>query len=79
MAWYNIIDDHLIGLSFKKRMFESNIYVKHDGFDILIISLYVDDLLVTVSNANHIDEFKLEMKAAFGMTDLGYFLGMEIK
>ena len=81
-AWCSRINYHLIGLSFKKSLSEFTLYVKHDGANILIISLYVDDLLVTGSNANHIDEFKLEMKKAFEMTDLdlmNYFLSMEIK
>ena len=72
----------MIGLGFKKGLSEFTLYVKHDGADILIISLNVDDLLVIGSNANHIDEFKLEIKKAFEMINLGlmnYFLGMEIK
>ena len=47
-----------------------------------MISLYVDDLLVTGSNAQQVEEFKQKMIQAFEMTDLGlmtYFLEMEIK
>ncbi|RDX79372.1 putative mitochondrial protein, partial [Mucuna pruriens] len=60
---------------------EATLYVKHVDADILIISLYVDDLLVTGSNPTLINQFKQEMKDVFEMTDLGlmnYFLGMEI-
>ncbi|KAK9682502.1 hypothetical protein RND81_10G078400 [Saponaria officinalis] len=49
--------------------------------DLLIISLYVDDLLVTGNNPKMIVAFKEEMKKRFEMTDLGlmnYFLGMEV-
>ena len=49
---------------------------------ILVVSLYVDDLLITGSSAKLIDEFKLDMMQVFEMIDLGlmtYFLGMEIK
>ncbi|XP_049367923.1 uncharacterized mitochondrial protein AtMg00810-like [Solanum verrucosum] len=56
-------------------------FVKH-GTDILIMSLYVDDLLVTGNNTRLVEEFKEEMMQIFEMTDLGlmtYFLGMEIK
>jgi hypothetical protein len=48
---------------------------------VLIISLYVDDLLVTGSNTVQVAEFKLNMMQVFEMTDLGlmkFFLGMEI-
>ena len=47
-----------------------------------IVSLYVDDLLITADDARLVKEFKQEMMQAFEMTDLGlmtYFLGIEIK
>jgi len=49
--------------------------------DILVVSLYVDDIIVTDNNTQLIDKFKEEMKMEFEMTDmemLNYFLGMEI-
>ena len=48
---------------------------------LLIISLYVDDMLITGNNVSLIEGFKQEMMQAFKMTDLGlmtYFLGLEI-
>ncbi|KZV25304.1 retrovirus-related Pol polyprotein from transposon TNT 1-94 [Dorcoceras hygrometricum] len=81
-AWYNRIDDHLHNLGFAKSLSESTLYVKHTGTDILIISLYVDDLLVTGNNTNIVEKFKQEMMEIFEMTNLGlmtFFLGMEIK
>ncbi|XP_016540920.1 uncharacterized mitochondrial protein AtMg00810-like [Capsicum annuum] len=47
----------------------------------LVVSLYVDDLLVTESNEIIVNQFKQEMETKFEMLDLGqinYFLGMEI-
>jgi hypothetical protein len=55
--------------------------MKRINDDVLIISLYVDDLLVTRSNTVQVAEFKLNMMQVFEMTDLGlmnFFLGMEI-
>jgi hypothetical protein len=48
----------------------------------LVVSLYVDDMLVTGSNEELMAEFKREMQEVFEMSDLGimnYFLGMEIQ
>ncbi|KAL4385834.1 hypothetical protein GQ457_15G015760 [Hibiscus cannabinus] len=48
---------------------------------LLVISLYVDDLLVMGSNDKAVSEFKLSMQKEFEMSDLGLmscFLGMEI-
>ena len=60
----------------------ATLYVKHWDNDVLIVSLYVDDLLLTGNNAWLVQEFKQEMMKVFEMTDLGlmsFFLGMEIK
>ncbi|XP_028062238.1 uncharacterized protein LOC114265618 [Camellia sinensis] len=49
--------------------------------EILVVSLYVNDLLVTGSSKELIDKFKEEMKDVFEMTDLRrmtFFLGMQV-
>ena len=71
-----------ISLGFQKSQSELTLYVKHEGTNTLIISLYVDDLLIIGSNPKQINKFKLEMKKIFEMTDLGlmsYFFDIEIK
>jgi hypothetical protein len=81
-AWYSRIDDHLLNLGFVKSLSEATLYIRLKDDDILIMSLYVDDLLITGSNELQIEEFKQEMMHVFEMTDLGlmfYFLGMEVK
>ena len=80
-AWYSRIDDHLLKIGFKKSLSESTLYVKIVNDDIIVISLYVDDLLVTGSKPILVNQFKEQMKQVFEMTDLGemsYFLGMEV-
>lgn len=50
--------------------------------EILIISLYVDDLIYMSNSDVLLNEFKRLMMNEFEMTDLGmihYFLGLEIK
>jgi hypothetical protein len=52
-----------------------------DKNDILLVSLYVDDLIFTSNNLSLVEEFKTSMKK-FDMTDLGkmrYFLGVEVE
>lgn len=57
-------------------------YVKKRGtHEILIVSLYVDDMIYTSSSSQLITQFMLTMKSRFEMTDLGelhYFLGLEV-
>lgn len=81
-AWYGRIDEHLTGLYFEKSQSEATLYDKKVNSDIFIISIYVDDLLMTGSSSELISEFKKEMMKVFEMTDLSkmaYFLGIEIK
>ena len=51
-AWYSRIDSHLTQVGFKRSESEATLYLKEevDGQQ-LIISLYVDDMLVTGSNS----------------------------
>ena len=56
--------------------------MKHENQEILIISIYVDDILVTGSNDDAVRQFKMQMREVFEMNDLGemsYFLSMKIK
>lgn len=80
-AWYSRIDEHLCSLGFNKSVNKQTLYIKHLEKEVIVISLYVDDLLITGSSQELIDQVKEDMKQAFEMTDLGkmhYFLSMEI-
>ncbi|KAL4311818.1 hypothetical protein GQ457_01G032430 [Hibiscus cannabinus] len=80
--WCRKIDDHLMSLGFERSLFESTLYVKHHDNDVLIVSLYVDDLLLIGNDAQMLEQFKQEMMKVFEMTDLelmSFFLGMKIK
>ena len=72
----------MLSIGFTKSLSESTLYVKCLNSKILIVSLYVDDLLVTGSNIAFVEEFKQNMMKVFEMTDCGkmaFFLGMEVK
>nr|GEV01064.1 retrovirus-related Pol polyprotein from transposon TNT 1-94 [Tanacetum cinerariifolium] len=81
-AWYAKIDAHLLNHNFRKSSSESTLYMnKFNSKERLIISLYVDDLLVIRSNDHLVKEFKKQMESEF-VSDMGlvsYFLGMDIK
>ena len=47
-SWNSRIDDHLLKLEFKKSLSEATLYIKTtESNDVLIVSLYDDDLLLT--------------------------------
>ena len=56
-------------------------YVKDFGDHVLIIVLYVDDLIITGSQLELIQNMKSDLQKQFEMTDLDilhYFLGLHI-
>ena len=57
-AWYSRIDDYLSKLGFNRSISEPTLYVKQSNDDLMIISLYVDDLLVTGNDIALVKEFK---------------------
>ncbi|KAG8493279.1 hypothetical protein CXB51_010854 [Gossypium anomalum] len=77
-AWYDRVDEYLSKLGFEKSVSEPTLFIKKsENETLLIVSLYVDDLLVTGSKGELIDEFKVQIQEVFDMTDLRvmtYFL-----
>ena len=81
-AWYGEIDNYFAQCGFEKSLSEATLYTKTRGDkDILIVSIYVDDIVYTGSNEEMLNEFKEDMKVKYEMTDLGllhHFLGMGV-
>ncbi|KAM1223589.1 hypothetical protein ACFX2G_043549 [Malus domestica] len=81
-AWYGEIDSYFTQCGFIKSLSEATLYTKTKGDkDILIVSIYVDDIVYTGNNQEMLDEFKEDMKDKYEMTDLGvlhHFLGMGV-
>ena len=76
------MDNHLIQLGFSRSQSEATLYVKFNAAgESLIVSIYVEDMLVTGSKIELIQRFKDEIEKIFEMANLGvmkYFLGMEV-
>lgn len=70
-AWYSRLDSHLLSLGFERSVNEATLYVKHVGDHKLIVSVYVDDFLITGDKKELIEEFKANMKDEFEMNELG--------
>ncbi|KAK4387768.1 Retrovirus-related Pol polyprotein from transposon RE2 [Sesamum angolense] len=80
-AWYSRIDKYFMDRGFRRSLSELTLYIKSQGNDTLIVSLYVDDLIYTGNNEKMIQYFKEDMMKTFEMSDLGlmhFFLGIEI-
>jgi len=81
-AWYSRIEAYFLKEEFERCPSEHTLFTKTRVGNILIVSLYVDDLIFTGSDKAMCDEFKKSMMLEFEMSDLGkmkHFLGIEVK
>ncbi len=80
--WYAKMHDFLVtSCNFKSSQNDPCLYFRHNGKDITLICLYVDDLLIAGSDKNDISKIKGELSSRFEMKDLGpatTMLGVEI-
>lgn len=80
-AWYSKIEAYFTKENFERCSSEHTLFTEKNKGNILIVSLYVDDLIFTENNRSMCDEFKSSMKLDFDMADLGkmrHFLGIEV-
>ncbi|MCO5567790.1 hypothetical protein L7F22_021486 [Adiantum nelumboides] len=78
-AWYEKIHTYLIGQGFQNSPTESTLYVKKIDAILIMLTLYVDDMLLTGNNENENAAFKDALQKTFEMSDLGllhYYLGI---
>ncbi|GAA0144763.1 transmembrane signal receptor [Lithospermum erythrorhizon] len=81
-AWFSRIERHFLNEGFQECTSESTLFTKRDAEgSLIIVSLYVDDLIITGNNEELMVQFKNSMVKEFDMTDLGrmnYYLGIEV-
>ena len=64
-AWYSKLNSHLISLGLSRSVNETTLYVKREGIETLMVSVYVDDLLITGSCDRLVETFKLDMSSKY--------------
>lgn len=80
-AWYSKIEAYFAKERFACCSSEHTLFKKQVRGNILVVSLYVDDLIFTENSRAICEEFKHSMQLEFDMTDLGkmrHFLGIEV-
>ena len=81
-SWYDKIDSFFIEHGFHRSLNDPNLYTKiNKQRQIILISLYVDDMIITRNADNLIKEIKQQMSQVFEMKDLGdlhYCIGLEV-
>jgi hypothetical protein len=80
-AWYQKINAYLLKSGFSRTNTDHSVYILNSKESKVIISIYVDDLLLLSNNLSKLEEVKRELANAFDMKDLGqvhYLLGIQI-
>jgi hypothetical protein len=80
-AWNDRFTQFLPSLGFATTYFDSYLFVKHVGSQIVVLLLYVDDIIHTGSMSVAILQVIRALTTEFDITDLGslhFFLGIQI-
>jgi hypothetical protein len=81
-AWYYRLDKFLQEKGFKKGIVDSNLCIKTEGDDLLVVLVSVDDIIFGCTNQSSVQWFANSMKTEFEMSmigELSYFLGLQVK
>lgn len=80
--WYRKLDEKLRKYGLKPLMTEPCVYFMRNKNETIIISVYVDDLIIAASNPRLMENIKKGLMKEFEMKDLGpisYCLGVQFK
>ncbi|CAN6557239.1 unnamed protein product [Malus baccata var. baccata] len=70
-AWNERFTKFLLSLRFKSSYANPSLFVRHDGYSIVILLLYVDDIILTGDNSDEIQCVISQLTTKFDMKDLG--------
>jgi transposase InsO family protein len=79
--WYKLFDNAITSYGFSMTEEDHCIYLKIVGESFVMLSLYVDDILIASNNKGTLLEVKSWLSSSFDMKDMGeasYVLGVEI-
>lgn len=80
-AWYARLDKYLQKQGFKKGNDDSNLYIKTEHNNMIIIEVYVDDIIFRSDDDRLSQKISKDMQKEFEMSLLGeliFFLGLQI-
>ena len=78
--WNLKLTQALSSMGFKKSHYDYSLFTKKVEKELLVILVYVDDLLITGSNHQFLNDTRQDIQMKFKMKDLGelkFFLGIE--
>eukprot|EP00268_Persea_americana_P067868 TRINITY_DN9389_c0_g1_i14.p1 TRINITY_DN9389_c0_g1~~TRINITY_DN9389_c0_g1_i14.p1 ORF type:complete len:382 (-),score=56.41 TRINITY_DN9389_c0_g1_i14:482-1627(-) len=80
-AWFEKFQHALSHLGFHPSPYDPSMFLHHASTGITILLVYVDDIIITGTDADMIHQLQASLHESFHMKDLGplnYFLGLEV-
>lgn len=80
-AWYHELKQFLVSSGFTNSHADTSLFVFNTSGDLIYLLVYVDDIIITGSNATAVQRFIDLLGNRFSIKDLGdltYFLGVEV-
>ncbi|CAN0917319.1 Retrovirus-related Pol polyprotein from transposon RE1 [Linum grandiflorum] len=81
-AWFEKFHGTIIQAGFSQSDNDPSMFIRHTEQGIVVLLLYVDDMVVTGSDVDGIQELTQTLRQAFNLKELGdvsYFLGLEVQ
>jgi hypothetical protein len=80
-SWYFRLDKFLQDKGFKKDTIDSNLYIKSEDDNLLVVLVYVEDIIFGCTNESSVQWFAYSMQTEFEMSmigELSYFLSLQV-
>ncbi|KAH9768735.1 retrovirus-related pol polyprotein from transposon RE1 [Citrus sinensis] len=80
-AWFDKLRNSIMQWGFENSKSDSSLFLKRNKRSIILILIYVDDILITGSNCDELEDFIKLFSSAFALKDLGklsYYLRIEV-
>ena len=80
--WFDRLKSTLLHLGFSASKCDPSLFVFKDTSHIIYLLVYVDDIIITGSSINLVQQFIIKLHSNFSLKQLGkldYFLGFEVK
>ncbi|GKC06733.1 putative ribonuclease H-like domain-containing protein [Tanacetum coccineum] len=81
-AWYETLANYLLSNGFKRGKIDQTLFIKKQKGDILLVQVYVDDIIFSLTNKKLCIGFEKLMKDKFQMSSMGeltFFLGLQVQ
>ncbi|KAK1415156.1 hypothetical protein QVD17_30928 [Tagetes erecta] len=80
-AWYQRFANFLVTCGFKSSICDTSLFIYKKGTHMAYLLLYVDDIILTASSSDLLQQIIKSLSAEFAMKDLGnlnHFLGIKV-